>query len=126
MDKRPFEIVGLDHVVLRSANPQALADFYSRLFGVPVERTVGDFLWQLRIGHSLLDIIAAPEVSGANMDHFCVRITPYNESDILDMLHKHGVSGEAAGNIYGSQGFGPSIYFVDPEGNKVELKADKT
>ena len=125
MGNQTFTVVGLDHVVLRARQAEQLVDFYRQLFGVPVERTVGEFLWQLRIGHSLLDIIAAPDASGANMDHFCVRITPYDEQAILAALKKVGVVGEVTGSIYGAQGFGPSIYFEDPEGNKVELKAHR-
>jgi glyoxylase I family protein len=125
MGNQVFEVVGLDHVVLRARHAEQLVDFYCQLFGVPVERTVGDFLWQLRIGHSLLDIISAPDSEGANMDHFCVRITPYDEKAILAALQAMGVEGEVAGRIYGAQGFGPSVYFIDPEGNKVELKAHK-
>ena len=44
------------------------------------------------------------------------------EDDILSFLEAQGVEASSAGEIYGAQGFGPSIYFVDPEGNRVELK----
>jgi hypothetical protein len=59
------------------------------------------------------------------MDHFCLRVTPYDEDEILAFLSGLGVKGQVAGNIYGAQGFGPSIYFVDPAGNRVELKQHK-
>lgn len=117
----PIQILGLDHVVLRSESPEALVEFYKRLFACELEREVGDFLWQLRIGDSLLDIIRGVR-SGANVDHFCLRVAEYDEQTILATLTAHGVEGEVAGEIYGAQGFGPSIYFVDPEGNRVELK----
>ena len=116
-----ISILGLDHVVLRTENPEALVAFYQRLFACEVERTVGDFLWQLRIGDSLLDVIKG-ERTGANLDHFCLRVANYDEAQILSYLESVGVEASSAGEIYGAQGFGPSIYFVDPEGNRVELK----
>jgi 2-hydroxychromene-2-carboxylate isomerase/catechol 2,3-dioxygenase-like lactoylglutathione lyase family enzyme len=131
---QPFDVVALDHVVLRSSDPESLVAFYSGLLHAKVERTVGDFLWQLRIGDSLLDVVRiksgeraglAPSSGGANMDHFCLRIDPYDEVAILRYLQSAGVQGEAAGDIYGAQGMGPSVYFVDPIGNRVELKRHK-
>ena len=119
-----FTVHGLDHVVLRSAEPEALAHFYGKLLNATLERTVGDFLWQLRVGDSLLDIMRTQAGDGGagNMDHYCLRVSPYDETVILDVLQRAGVEGQIAGRIYGAQGYGPSIYFVDPAGNRVELK----
>ena len=118
----PFQVITLDHVVLKSAAPERLVQFYEKLLGVSVERTVGDFLWQLRIGGALLDIIRADATGAANMDHFCLRITPFDEAAIEGHLERLGVDYDLVGEIYGAQGFGPSIYLFDPEGNRVELK----
>ncbi len=130
--RAPFRVAALDHVVLRSAEPEALVDFYQRLLGVEIERTVGDFLWQLRVGSGLLDIIRAKpadaqtsELAGANMDHFCLRIAPFDVPSLEAELQRLGVEYEIVGEIYGAQGYGPSLYLVDPEGNRVELKAHK-
>jgi glyoxylase I family protein len=38
-------------------------------------------------------------------------------------LEQRGVAPGASNNRYGAEGFGPSIYINDPEGNRVELKA---
>ncbi len=127
-----FRVEALDHVVLRSAEPEALVEFYQRLLGVDVERTVGDFLWQLRVGNGLLDIIRAKQPDAqtadpgsANMDHFCLRISPYDAPSLEAELTGMGVEYELVGEIYGAQGYGPSLYLIDPEGNRVELKAHK-
>jgi len=123
-----FAASGLDHVVLRSENPEDLASFYCRILSTRVERTVGDFLWQIRVGDSLLDIIRGPN-SGSNepnMDHFCLRIEPYDEAALLTYFEQQGVEAKSAGTIYGAQGMGPSLYVTDPEGNQIELKRDKS
>ena len=121
-----YRVLGLDHVVLRTPEPESLVRFYRDLFGAALEREVGDFLWQLRIGDSLLDIMRSDAAAQApNVDHFCLRVSPYDEAAILHQLSNAGVETQAAGRIYGAQGFGPSIYFTDPAGNRVELKAAK-
>ncbi len=118
----PFQVVTLDHVVLKSASPERLVQFYEQLLGVPVERTVGDFLWQLRVGGALLDIIRADASGAANMDHYCLRVAPFDTEAIEAHLQALNVDYDVVGEIYGAQGYGPSIYLIDPEGNRVELK----
>ncbi len=118
-----WAVTGLDHVVLRSQDPERLVEFYQSLLRCEVERSVGDFLWQLRIGDSLLDVMRAQSPKdAANMDHFCLRVRGFDEKALLDELHGRDIEAEATGKIYGAQGFGPSIYLVDPDGNRVELK----
>ncbi len=71
------------------------------------------------IDHLVLQSVAP---SGCNMDHFCLRVDPFDQDAIVSHLRKHGV---AVGDIrtrYGAEGNGISIYLTDPEGNTVELK----
>jgi hypothetical protein len=56
------------------------------------------------------------------MDHFCVRVEPFDEFAIRTHLEKHGVKAGDTETRYGAEGSGPSIYLQDPEGNVVELK----
>lgn len=122
----PFSPLALDHVVLSVADPESLVLFYEALLGARVERVVGDFLWQLRVGGSLLDIIRAREGgAGQNMDHFCLRVAPFEAEAILKLAETLDAPAEVADSIYGAQGYGPSIYVTDPAGNRVELKAAK-
>ena len=123
-EARAVTVTGLDHVVLTAQDPEALAAFYVDLLACSVERTVGDFLWQLRIGDSLLDIIRAEEDRGAvpNVEHFCLRVAGFDLDRIAAHLQARGIEAQPAPDIYGAQGFGPSVYFRDPLGNRVELK----
>ena len=130
----PFTIAGLDHVVIRTANLQRMLRFYEYALGCRVERTAeGLGLYQLRAGASLIDIVDAagelgrrggppPANDGFNMDHFCIRIDPWDETAIRGCLAEHGVEAGPTAQRNGAEGMGPSIYIQDPDGNTVELK----
>jgi len=123
----PFTIIGLDHVVLRARDPAALETFYVEVLGCSLELRQGK-LAQLRAGRTLIDIVpddeavATSRMVGANLDHLCLRVEPFDREAIVAHLRKHRV---AVGDIrtrFGAEGNGVSIYLTDPEGNMVELK----
>lgn len=125
---------GLDHVVLRVSDVDRVLAFYVDVIGCSVEQVQEALgLWQLRAGRSLIDLVdvagrlgqmggAAPGAQARNMDHFCLRVDPWDEAAILAHLEAHGVAVGDIGPRYGAEGVGPSIYISDPEGNVVELK----
>ncbi len=120
-----FEILGIDHVVLRVADLERAIAFYEGVLGAKVERRAEKFgLVQLRAGRSLIDLIEAPEKDreGANMDHFALRIEPFDEAAIRAHLETHGIEAGEVKRRYGAEGNGPSLYIEDPDGNTVELK----
>ena len=47
---------------------------------------------------------------------------PFDAAVIAEHLRRHGVAVEETGSRFGADGEGPSIYLLDPEGNRVELK----
>jgi glyoxylase I family protein len=127
----PFNIVGIDHVVLRAADPTKLERFYLDALGLAFENRQGE-LAQLRAGNALIDIVPADEAGpaggtsstgGANLDHLCLRIELFDRAAISpNHLAKHHVACGAETLRYGAEGEGPSIYVRDPEGNGIELK----
>lgn len=130
-----IRIKGLDHIVIRTEHAEAMIDFYRNVLGCVVERQTapGSGLIQLRAGQSLIDIVrvdseigrmggAAPGEGGRNMDHFCVRVEPFDEDAIREHLQKYDVDAGKLEIRYGAEGNGPSIYIQDPDGNTVELK----
>lgn len=124
---RPFSLKGLDHIVLRTPDPTRLIGFYTDVLGAAVEREVTKFqLTQLRAGQSLIDIVGIDVPLAAankrNVDHFCLRVDPWDEIAMADYLRSCGLLVEESGIRYGAEGHGPSIYINDPEGNVVELK----
>ena len=56
----PFNIVGIDHIVLRAVDPAALERFYLDVLGLSFEKRQGG-LAQLRAGNALIDIVSADE-----------------------------------------------------------------
>ncbi len=56
----PFNTVGIDHVVLRAADPAAIERFYLDVLGLTFETRQGK-LAQLRTGNRLIDIVPADE-----------------------------------------------------------------
>ncbi|MDT7043601.1 VOC family protein [Candidatus Nitronereus thalassa] len=134
-----FQIKGLDHIVIRAQDAEALVTFYCDVLGCVVERkTSPEFgIVQLRAGRSLIDIVAVdseigrmgggpPGKGNRNMDHFCVRLETFDEDTIREHLKHYGVVGSQLETRYGAEGNGPSIYIQDPEGNTVELKGPPT
>ena len=133
-----MQILGLDHVVLRVCDMQRMTRFYCEVLGCKVERVREELgMTQLRAGQSLIDLVAvngelgrkggaAPGKEGRNMDHLCLRIEPFDQGALTAHLVAHGVVPGEARTRYGADGYGPSIYLSDPEGNTVELKGSPT
>jgi glyoxylase I family protein len=136
-----FSIEGLDHVVLRSTDPLSLIAFYRDVLGCAVEREVVQVgLTQLRAGASLIDIIRAEpddkpvdvpddfsnKSAGRNLDHFCLRINPFDSTELAAHFANHAVPIREVPRVYGAQGYGQAIYLEDPDGNTVELKGPTT
>lgn len=124
----------IDHLVLRVIDLTSMLRFYCDALGCTVERrddAIG--LVQLRAGRSLIDLVpvggklgqaggAAPGSDGRNLDHFCLRIEPFDEPAIRAELSGLGIAVGPLATRNGAQGEGPSLYIGDPEGNTVELK----
>ena len=127
-----FDHIHLDHVVLRAHDAEALAAFYCTVLGSHIERRLDVGLIQIRAGDCLIDIVAAASVlgrrggplpgPGRNVDHFCLRVDPFDEAALRAHLDRCGAPASATDEVYGAEGFGPSIYVTDPEGNVMELK----
>jgi glyoxylase I family protein len=128
----------IDHLVLRVIDLEAMLRFYCGALGCTIERRQDEIgLVQLRVGRSMIDLVpvdgklgkaggAAPGKEARNLDHFCVRVEPFNEASIRKHLLAHGVEAGPVAQRYGAEGEGPSIYLTDPEGNVVELKGAPT
>jgi catechol 2,3-dioxygenase-like lactoylglutathione lyase family enzyme len=129
-----IRIRDIDHLVLRVVDVDAMLRFYCDVLGCTVERRRDELgLVQLRAGRSMIDLVpvdgklgraggAAPGATGRNLDHFCLRVEPFDERAIREQLQAAGIAAGETAARYGAEGEGPSIYVAEPEGNTVELK----
>lgn len=129
-----IQIREIDHLVLRVIDLERMLAFYCGVLGCTVERRLDAIgLVQLRAGRSLVDLVpvdgqlgqaggAAPGRQGRNLDHFCLRVEPFDEAAIRRQLAANHVQAGELAIRNGAEGEGPSIYVTDPEGNVVELK----
>lgn len=130
-----FTVLRLDHIVLRVHDIGRMVAFYRDVLRCPVEKVQEDIgLWQLRAGDGLIDLLTvdspmgreggpAPGPDAHNLDHVCLRVEPWEPAHIVAALREAGVVIEdEPSRRYGADGYGPSLYLQDPEGNRIELK----
>ena len=129
-----LKIKQIDHLVLRALDVEAMMAFYVDVIGCSLEKMQKEAgLYHLRAGSSLIDLIivdtrpgkidgVTPGKEGRNLDHFCLSIDPFDTDQIIRHLKSKGIDPGKVESRYGAEGYGPSIYVTDPEGNVVELK----
>ena len=134
MPGHPIRLKGIDHLVLRVADVEAMMGFYVGVLGCTLEKTQERFgLYQLRAGAQVIDLVtldgplgklggAGPGAQGRNLDHFCLALAEFDEPRLRAHLTAAGVEVGEVETRYGAEGSGPSLYIRDPEGNVVELK----
>jgi glyoxylase I family protein len=134
----PFQIRGIDHIVLRCSDIGAVLKFYCDVLGCTVAKNNAQLgLIHLSAGTTMIDLIdlngelgrsggAGPGLEGRNMDHFCLRIEPFDVERLTAYLAEHGLQPQVLRTRFGAEGDGLSFYLDDPEGNRVELKGAAT
>jgi len=117
------KVVGFDHVVLNTANADALLAFYCDELGLAGERVEewrrGEVLFpSVRVTpETIIDLFPA-ERTGENMNHICLVIDPTD----LDALAARFPGATRGDGLFGAQGIASSVYIRDPDGNTVELR----
>lgn len=129
-----FQIKHLDHVVLRVRDLDRSVDFYTKVLGCAIKKKNDKYaMIHLGAGGSMIDLVdvqgplgaaggEAPGKDRRNLDHFCLRVDPFDETAILEHLQAFGITADKAAMRYGAEGEGLSIYCFDPDGNQIELK----
>lgn len=129
-----MRILGLDHIVLRVRDMERMVAFWRDALGCEVEKVQAELgLVHIRAGHALIDLVdiagklgkeggRAAGTEGRNLDHFCLRVEPFDPGVIRARLLSLGVAVDEPRRRFGAEGYGESIYLTDPEGNRIELK----
>jgi catechol 2,3-dioxygenase-like lactoylglutathione lyase family enzyme len=119
-----FTPLGLDHVVLRVRDQGASQQFYIDVLGCILERVNAPLsLVHLRFGDQLIDLLPGNGDGGTGMDHVCLSIRCDDLHAVAEALTARGVKLEGeVRDRFGAWGNGPSLYFRDPDGYRIELK----
>jgi len=121
---KEFTPLGLDHVVLRVRDQAAAQQFYVDVLGCTLERVNAPLsLIHLRFGDQLIDLLPGNGDGGTGMDHVCLSIRCDDINAVAAALEAKGVKLEGeVRQRFGAWGTGPSLYFRDPDGYRIELK----
>jgi catechol 2,3-dioxygenase-like lactoylglutathione lyase family enzyme len=127
----------MDHIVVNVTDVEKMVAFYNEVLGMPPER-----LEEYRAGRvpfpsvrlnadTVIDLFPkrlwendAPEGTGhVNLNHFCVAFNKEAWDALRDRLENHGVAiDEGPVPRWGAHGTGTSVYFRDPENNRIEAR----
>jgi catechol 2,3-dioxygenase-like lactoylglutathione lyase family enzyme len=124
-DPLPARVTGLDHVVLKVADPEVSVEWYGRVLGLQPERLEE---WRrgeapfvsLRIdAGTIIDLLADPP-DGRNVDHMALVVDGMD----LDALAASGQVEVVVPpmRVWGARGWGHGLYIADPDGHTVELR----
>ena len=133
-----IRVQALDHIVLnvrdidRSLNfytetlglkPERLDEFKAGKIGFPSVRITDDTIIDL---FPIKDPAAGDppgEKAAGNLNHFCMVIGTEDFSGIVEYLKERGITvREGPVSRWGARGRATSVYFLDPDGNEIELR----
>ena len=131
---RPFELGGIDHVLLLIEDMPRALRFYQEVLGCELKRELPQYgMAELKAGASALDLVdvavaegawaRSPAEGGRNMDHLCLAISRCAPEALRRHLAAHGVLiAEERADVEGGRAV-LSLYVRDPSGNTIELKS---
>jgi len=131
-------VTELDHIVLNVSDIDRALTFYTDVLGLEPERldefkagevgfpsvrinpdTIID-LFPMPLGGSLRE---SDTKSKPNLNHFCMVVSQTDFSGIVDYLKENGVTvRQGPVSRWGARGRATSVYFLDPDGNEIELR----
>jgi catechol 2,3-dioxygenase-like lactoylglutathione lyase family enzyme len=119
------KVVGLDHVVIVTADVERSLAWYQGALGLAGERVDewrrGEVPFpSARVNAETIIDLLQGERSGVNVDHVCLVIEPGDLTALAASGRFDVVSGPVS--RFGARGVGTSLYVRDPDGNLVELR----
>ncbi len=131
-----FTITEMDHIVLTVQDIDKVVGFYTDVLGLKPER-LDEFRQgkvpfpSVRINaDTIIDLFPVDAGSGQaadpvakDLDHFCMVIEPTDMQEVIGHLQRHGVGIEQGPvSRWGARGNATSIYFLDPEQHRIEIR----
>ncbi len=127
MEKRTIRPVQLAHFVLRTSRPDEMIEWWSRLLGAEVRRR-DELLCFLSYDeeHHRLAILTVGGLEGDGSSAPGVDHVAFSYAGLDDLLATYVRLGEHGVRPYWSihHGMTVSLYYRDPDGNRVELQTD--
>jgi catechol 2,3-dioxygenase-like lactoylglutathione lyase family enzyme len=135
---RKIKIIKLDHIVLNVRDIDRSLKFYTETLGLQPER-VDEFkagkvgFPSVRVNDgTIIDLFpikgpAAGNISdekfASNLNHFCMVIGAEDFAGIVEYLKEKEIPIRAGPvSRWGARGRATSVYFLDPDGNEIELR----
>lgn len=132
-----FTFKAMDHIVLNVQDMDRILHFYMNILGLPGERIEafekGEVPFpSVRVNaDTVIDLFPidqqTPATTGdqrAILNHFCLVVEKADISAVIEHLQQHGVAiVEGPATRWGARGHATSIYFLDPENRKIEIRA---
>lgn len=132
-----FNITALDHIVLNVGDIDRALQFYTGVLGLAGERVelfkagkVG--FPSVRINDAtVIDLFPGKTVDNrsvsekveGNLDHLCLVVDAGDFAGVIeDLKAKQIAIRKGPVSRWGARGRGTSIYFLDPDGNEVEIR----
>jgi catechol 2,3-dioxygenase-like lactoylglutathione lyase family enzyme len=130
-----MNVIAMDHIVLNVRNMDAMLDFYTNVLGLQGERI--DAFHEGKVpfpsvrisADTLIDLFPMSEPGATSgelekrLNHFCMVIEPAEMPEVIAHLEAHGVTvDEGPATRWGAHGNATSIYFNDPEKNRIEIR----
>jgi catechol 2,3-dioxygenase-like lactoylglutathione lyase family enzyme len=133
-----FRVTELDHIVLNVEDIERALTFYTEVLGLHPERLeefragkVGFPSVRINAG-TIIDLFPRREnhishkdgeKRDGNLNHFCMVVGQEDFSGIVDYLNANGVTiREGPVGRWGARGRATSVYFLDPDGNEIEIR----
>jgi catechol 2,3-dioxygenase-like lactoylglutathione lyase family enzyme len=100
----------IDHVAVETDDPDAIAEFYERIFGARIEK---------QEGHPVRAVLGATAFAfheaGGPGEHTAVRLSSEEQEELKRRLDGAGIAWEER-----DHGDAVGVFFADPEGRQLE------
>ena len=133
-----IKVTELDHIVLNVGDIERSLAFYTGVLGLHGERVeefragkVGFPSVRISAG-TIIDLFPAKQAASSiggekysgNLNHFCLVVGAADFAGITEYLASQKIAiREGPVSRWGARGRATSVYFLDPDGNEVEIRA---